>query len=279
MLKIALTSLCAIAINMNVVCQNSSVMTYNIRLDIPIDGENAWPNRKEFLVSQLKFYSPDIFGVQEALPHQVDFINRELSDYHFIGKGRDGSDKGEYSAIFYKSDIFKMELQKTFWLSLTPKKVSKGWDAAYTRICTYGLFTHRLTNKKIWIFNTHLDNIGVLARKNSIDLILEQIQKENKMNYPVIFMGDFNVEPEDNLITSLKRNMKDTKNVSIDKPFGPTGTFNSFEFTEPVAKRIDYIFISKSNKLKVKKYAVLSDSKNLKYPSDHFPVYVELIIN
>jgi len=39
---------------------------------------------------------------------------------------------------------------------------------------------------------------------------------------------------------------------------------------------IDYIFVSKNNKLIVKKYAVLSDSKDLKYPSDHLPVYVKL---
>ena len=32
--------------------QNLNIMTYNIRLDVASDGENAWTNRKEFLSSQ-----------------------------------------------------------------------------------------------------------------------------------------------------------------------------------------------------------------------------------
>ncbi|MET0944540.1 MAG: endonuclease/exonuclease/phosphatase, partial [Flavobacterium sp.] len=51
--------------------QNLKIMTYNIRLDVASDGENAWPNRKDYFTSQIQFYSPDIFGVQEALPNQV----------------------------------------------------------------------------------------------------------------------------------------------------------------------------------------------------------------
>ncbi|MGC1633177.1 MAG: endonuclease/exonuclease/phosphatase, partial [Gelidibacter sp.] len=43
----------------------------------------------------------------------------------------------------------------------------------------------------------------------------------------------------------------------------------------PVVDRIDYIFTSK-DLVKVLKYAVLSDSKDCKYPSDHLPVLVEL---
>jgi endonuclease/exonuclease/phosphatase family metal-dependent hydrolase len=70
--------------------------------------------------------------------------------------------------------------------------------------------------------------------------------------------------------------MDDCREVSEEKPFGPSGTFNDFKFNEPVTTLIDYIFISKNSTMKVKKYAVLSDSKDLKYPSDHLPVYVEI---
>ena len=89
-------------------------------------------------------------------------------------------------------------------------------------------------------------------------------------------MGDFNLEPNDKSIVALKMQMNDASDISLQKPFGPNGTFNNFEFDKPVSKRIDYIFISKEAKLEVKKYAVLSDSKDLRYPSDHFPVYVEI---
>jgi len=64
--------------------------------------------------------------------------------------------------------------------------------------------------------------------------------------------------------------------VSVEKIFGPNGTFNGFKHNKIVTDRIDYIFTSKAN-LKVNKYAVLSDSRDCKYPSDHLPVYIEIV--
>jgi len=259
--------------------QNIKVMTYNIRLDVASDGENVWPNRKDFLSSQVLFYSPDIMGIQEARPNQMTDLKTALKDYKTIGIGRDGDSKGEYSAIFYNTKKFKVEKESTFWLSETPNDVSKGWDAAYPRICTYGLFTDLKSSKKIWVFNAHLDHVGEEARTKGIELILSKITSLNTKNYPVIFMGDFNSEPDSERIIALKKVMNDSRDISETKPFGPSGTFNGFKYDEPVTKLIDYIFISNNIKFKVKKYAILSDSKNLKYPSDHFPVYVKLKYN
>ncbi len=259
----------------SVYSQNLKVMTYNIRLDVASDGVNAWENRKEFLTNQIKFYSPDVMGTQEGRSNQIKYMKDVLTDYKIIGHGRDGGDNGEYSAIFYNSNKVKVEQDSTFWLSKTPEKRSKDWDAAIERICTYGLFTDLESLEKVWIVNTHLDHIGQESRVNSMKLIEEQIKVINHMNYPVIVMGDLNVEPDNELITNLKQNFIDTKEVSKLK-FGPEGTFNGFKFSEPVTRRIDYIFVSKSSKIKVNKYAVLSDSKDLKYPSDHLPVYVRL---
>lgn len=254
-------------------------MTYNIRLDIASDGENAWSNRKDYFCSQLAFYEPDIFGIQEALPNQVIAIASALPKYNHVGIGRDGIGKGESSNIFYKKDRFELLQESTFWLSETPEVMSKGWDAALNRVCTYALFKDKKTNQIFWVFNTHFDHIGELARTNSIKLILSKIKTLNAKNYPVFFMGDFNSEPSEERIVNLKKEMLDTYDVSIEKPFGPTGTFNAFKHNEAVTKRIDYIFITKNNKLKVKKFAVLSDSKDLKYPSDHLPVYTEFEFN
>tara|TARA_R110002050_G_scaffold116847_2_gene233385 strand:- start:32326 stop:33159 length:834 start_codon:yes stop_codon:yes gene_type:complete len=254
--------------------QSVSVMTYNIRLDVASDGENAWPLRKEYVVDQIKFYTPDIFGIQEGTPDQTKYLNEHLEAYEFVGVGRDGGNKGEYSAIFYNSKKFKVTNQETFWLSETPDEVSMGWDAACNRVCTYGLFTNLETHEKLWVFNTHLDHVGVAARKNGIDLILSKIKKVNTDSYPVVLTGDFNLEPDNKLILNLKEDLYDSKEAATTVAFGPEGTFNGFNFLEPVSRRIDYIFVS--NKVIVTKYAVLSDSKDLKYPSDHLPVYVVL---
>jgi len=256
--------------------QTLKVMTYNIRLDMASDGENNWKNRKDFWNSQIQFYEPDVFGIQEALPNQVIDIATSLSEYSFVGIGRDGEGKGESSNIFYKKEHFKLLDNSTFWLSETPDRISKGWDAALNRVCTYALFMDVESKQFFWVFNTHLDHKGEIARTRSLELILSKIAQLNTKDYPVIFMGDFNSEPNSDRIVALEKVMNDSRIVSKEKPFGPSGTFNDFKHNEPVSKLIDYIFLSKNKRIKVLKYAVLSDSKDLRYPSDHLPVFAEI---
>ncbi|HRH42045.1 MAG TPA: endonuclease/exonuclease/phosphatase family protein, partial [Pyrinomonadaceae bacterium] len=247
--------------------QSLKVMTYNIRLDLASDKDNDWNHRKDFFSSQIQFYEPDIFGVQEALPNQINDLTTLLPKYNHIGIGRDGVGKGEASAIFYDKTRFKVTNEQTFWLSETPDKVSKGWDASYIRICTYALFKDNQTKKSFWFFNTHLDNDGVKARTKGVEMILAKMKEVNKKNYPVIFTGDFNSEPGSELLINLRKVMTDSREASEIKPFGPTGSFNGFKYNEPVTRLIDYIFVDNSKRFRVKKYAVLSESINLRFAS------------
>lgn len=256
--------------------QTYKLLTYNIRYDNPNDGENQWSERKEYLCDQIAFYNPDIFGIQEGLHHQVKYIDSTIVSYDYVGVGRDdGKEKGEYSAIFFNKKNIEVLSDGTFWLSETPNEISVGWDASMERICTYALFQNKLTKESFWVFNTHFDHIGEKARTESAKLILDKIKMLNKNNLPVILMGDFNLEPSNSTIQYLSNVLNDSQEHAESKPFGPTGTFNGFKFSEPVSKRIDYIFTSKNN-VKVKKYGILSDSKNCKYPSDHLPVLIEI---
>ena len=276
MKKIVYTLIILLAAAVVFPAQTLKVITYNIRLDIASDGENAWGKRKEYFASQVRFYSPDIWGVQEATPNQMDDLAKLLPEYSHIGIGRDGVGKGEASAIFFRKNRFKISNEATFWLSETPDKISKGWDAAYPRICTYGLLKDLQTKKTFWYFNTHLDHIGEVARTKGIEMILAKIKEVNKKNFPVIFTGDLNSEPDTERIINLKKAMTDTREASEEKPFGPSGSFNGFKFNEPVTRLIDYIFVDNSKRFRVKKYAVLSDSRDLRYPSDHLPIFAEL---
>lgn len=277
-MKKILLALCILFCTFSLKAQCTKIMTYNIRLAFKGDGPNFWNNRKDYFCSQLKFYSPDIFGVQEATPGQVSDIANALPEYGHFGTGREGVDKGEATTIYYKTDRFNVLDSSTFWLSDTPEKISKGWDGGYNRVCTYALFKDKKTKKKFWVFNTHLDNSGVEARIKGLQLIESKMKELNKKNYPQILMGDFNSEPSEIQVQDLKKIMNDTRDVSEEKPFGPSGSFNNFEHDKPVTLLIDYIFVSKTDKIKVKKYAILSDSKDLRYPSDHLSVYVEMEI-
>jgi endonuclease/exonuclease/phosphatase family metal-dependent hydrolase len=253
-----------------------NIMTYNIRYDNPNDGENQWTNRKEFLVSQIKYNEVAVFGIQEGLHHQVQYLNKEFTDFNYVGIGRDdGKEKGEYSAIFYNSKKLKVLENNTFWLSETPNEISVGWDASMERICTYALFESIKTKHQFLVFNMHFDHVGTLARLESSKLIYSKIEKINTTNLPLFIMGDLNLLPKSDPIKYLSKQFSDCKEISLLAPFGPTGTFNGFKFNEPVKDRIDYIFTNKE-KVQVHKYAVLSDSKDCKYPSDHLPVVIEV---
>lgn len=152
------------------ISQPLKLMTYNVRLDVAVDGENKWDNRKELFTGLIKFHEPDILGIQESLPNQVNYLASNLLNFRHVGIAREGLNKGESSSIFY--NFYRLELNEsnTFWLSPTPDIVSKGWDASYLRVCTYALFTDKKTGRKFWVFNTHLDNNGIIARKKSIEL-------------------------------------------------------------------------------------------------------------
>ncbi|MFW5877670.1 MAG: endonuclease/exonuclease/phosphatase family protein, partial [bacterium] len=255
----------------NLSAQVLDLISYNIRLDIESDKENKWDNRKHFLVKQLIFHEPDIFGIQEGLNHQVEFIDSSLPDYEFTGVGRNnGKEDGEYCAIFYNTSKVKMISGSTFWLSQTPEEPSMGWDAGFMRICTYAFFEILESGKKILVFNTHFDNSGEQSRKESAKLILQKEAEINTENYPIILLGDMNFEPETEVYNYLQDRFNDSKKAS-EFVFGPQGTFNAFEFCESVKRRIDFIFTDKES-VSVLRYAVLSDSRNKRYPSDHLPV-------
>jgi endonuclease/exonuclease/phosphatase family metal-dependent hydrolase len=221
------------------------------------------------------FLEPDILGLQEVRPSQIEDLNTALTNYSYIGTGRDGGNEGEHTSIYYNTDKVKVENENTFWLSETPEKKSMGWDAAYPRICTYGLFTYRESKQKIWVFNTHLDHVGAEAQLEGIKLVLQKIESVNTKNYPVILMGDFNTEPGSAVYTETSKLLTDSKPLA-ELRFGPDGTFNGFKYDQPVTRRIDFIFISKNSDVAVVKYAVFSGTIDFKYPSDHFPVFVTL---
>lgn len=254
--------------------QPINVMSYNIRLNTASDGVNAWPNRKDNVKALVKFYDTDILCVQEALPEQFDALV-ENTDFDVVGVGRDdGKRKGEFSAIYFNKNRFIKKDGGTFWLSLTPDVPSKGWDAALNRICSWVKLYDKLNKKEFIVFNTHYDHIGVQARIESAKLIKQKTQ-EIAPKLPVIFTGDLNVTPETEAIATIKSFLTDTKEISIEPPYGPTGTFNGFKWDSPLKDKIDYIFVNKG--FKVQKFAVLSDSKDQRYYSDHLPVFVKLI--
>jgi len=257
-----------------------SVMTFNIRLNTPVDSNNAWEYRKDKVSSQVKFYDVDILGIQEGLIGQVNDLKQSLNSYEFAGVGRDdGKVQGEFSGLFINRKKFKVLDSGTFWLSLQPEVPgSKSWDAAITRVCTWALLQDNDKKHKCYVFNTHLDHMGKIARLESIKLILSRIDEIAK-GYPVVLMGDMNSSQNDDPIKTItsrtnKIPLFNSAEISVAGHYGPTGTFNGFTSHELSNDPIDFIFVSKN--IEVLKHATISESWMGHFSSDHFPVLAKL---
>jgi endonuclease/exonuclease/phosphatase family metal-dependent hydrolase len=267
--------------------QSVKIMSYNIRLDTEADSVNQWKNRSDKVIGLIKKYNPDLFGVQEALHNQMQDLQKGLSEYSYVGVGRDdGKEKGEYSAIFFKKEKFEVIKENTFWLSDTPEvPASKSWDAAITRIVSFALFMDKSTGKEFFYANTHFDHIGQEARKNSAEMIKAWIagfmrgaafpNANETKKIPVIVSGDFNSEPTDapylTLINGKSFHLYDSRPAN-----NLTGTFCGFEVNKMECKTIDYIF--HSEEWKASGYQVIQDNDGKYYPSDHLPVFVTLTL-
>ena len=259
-----------------------NVMTFNIRLDVPSDSLNSWQYRKDNAAEMVRMNDVDILGMQEVLLNQMNDLKERLPQYTAIGVGReDGADKGEFSPIFYKKDRFSAIESGTFWVSETPEVAgSKGWDASYIRVATWAILKEKATGKEIFAINTHLDNDGLIARKEGGNLLLKKAEELGK-GLPIVLTGDFNDTPQSEAIKNITDASKanylvDSKTIAL-KTSGTDWTFHNFgRLAESERPLIDYIFVSKQ--IKVQDYAVLPDTLNGTFVSDHKPVLSKLII-
>ena len=189
------------------------VMSFNVR----VGSENGtdpqdWPARRKSVKPLLTKENPTVIGLQEALKHQMDYISLEMEDYGAYGVGRDdGKSSGEIMTLLWNKKQVFCERMGTFWLSPTPEEPSKGWDAAFNRICTWAILENKQTGEKYIHMNSHFDHKGQEARSNSLKMIVEK-SKEYE-NIPAVFTADMNVKEGSENYKEIADNsiFKDTK--------------------------------------------------------------------
>ena len=249
------------------------VMSYNIRYDNPNDGENCWENRKEATLKMIDELRPDVFGVQEALAHQVRYIEENSPEYASVGVGRDdGKEAGEFMSIFYDRSKIRLDDWGTIWLSQTPEKPSLGWDAWCPRTATWAEMEIIETGQKFFYVNTHLDHGGRNSRRNALDLIIATIKEKNQKGCPTILTGDFNVSPDNDFtLESLRTFMYNAAETASHAD--TVATSNAFGKRE--GKHIDYIWWKGFRTCK--EYRVVrKEYSGIKYVSDHWPIISQL---
>ena len=248
------------------------VISYNIRFANKKDGANIWQNRAKASPAMIKDYAPDVFGVQEALAVQLEYLDDKLPHYSFVGVGReDGKKKGETMAIFYNTRKVRLLDWGTYWLSETPEKPSRGWDADCKRTATWTLMEMKGSGKKFFYVNTHLDHRGDMAQQKGLELILERIAAMNPEGLPMILTGDFNVEPDAPVLYGLNAKMTDARRSALKTD--SRATFNAWGKSASI---IDYIYHSGFSEC-AEYETIVRQYKDVLYISDHYPIVSRLV--
>ena len=242
-----------------------SVISFNIRVDNAADGTNVWRNRRDAVVTMIERERPMLLGLQEAQPHQITYLSEHCPDYAWYGLGRDtgkvppATDSyaaEETMAIFWRTAELELLDKGTFWLSETPDRVSKGWDASYRRTCTWAGFRHKKSGQTCYFFNTHLDNDGKVARE-------ETINSKRRVSF---LTADFNSNVTDACFAPLHVYMRDARAnaaVSDDYP-----SWNGYGAS---TGRLDHVFFSGDN-CTAREFRTLRGDYGVPYISDHYPV-------
>ncbi|KAJ9625676.1 hypothetical protein H2203_004435 [Taxawa tesnikishii (nom. ined.)] len=275
------------------------ILTHNIRFanTSPGPSEKPWLDRCPGLLSELKYhtrYLPTAFiCLQEVLHEQLQDLLGGLNvadeEWASIGVGRDdGKNAGEYAPILYRPSVWKLEHFKTFWLSETPDRPSKGWDASSTRLVTLGVFQHNETRSRVVAMNTHLDDQGVVARQEAAKLIIEEANSWTgyqrwPASLPVFLAGDLNsTEQEDAycILNSENSPLQDTRELS-NSQYGYEYTWTGFDGKggKEGLKRIDFIFCGhrKANWWSIDGHSVIGNSfEDGVFVSDHRAVVADL---
>lgn len=260
------------------------VATSNVRYMCADDGENNWEFRKERLAATLAGINADVIGTQEAYHEQKVFLQKKLKDYNVVGVGReDGKKKGEHSAIFYNKKRFRALDCGNFWLSETPEVPSMGWDAACIRIATWAFLEEKSTGKKFFFVNTHLDHVGVVARREGVALLCRKA-REIGGDCPMVITGDFNIYKESKEIEDIKAmGLVHVYDIAAGKKL-QKASWHAYEDMDRHAKNvglptpqiIDYIFISQGS---CSYYEIMSPkASDGGFVSDHCPVYADICL-
>ena len=248
---------------------NIKVMSFNVRYGKAKDGDNSWDFRKAAAAEMVNDQAPAVFGVQEALPFQLDYLKENCKNYLWVGVGRDdGESAGEHMSVFYDTTRVSLLKWGTYWLSETPEVPSKGWDAACRRTATWTLLKDRLSGREFFFVNTHLDHRGVEARRRGLILLVERIADMNPDGFPMILCGDFNIYPDNPGLEGLNALMSDARETAA-----VTDREETFHGFGKVSGRqpIDYIYWK--GFASCEEFArVTREYAGAPYVSDHYPV-------
>jgi len=251
-----------------------SFLTYN----------TLYNNGLENIKTIIEKYRPDIVCLQEVRMDEDNLDSLNKYGYRLADYGNAFMRLGVMYGIatFYNKNVFQFK---------DSSKINKGYNVLnlffvfLSFLLGYGRqktflevdLTHKKTNKKVSICNTHLFVIGSNAlRVNHIDHVLKTLNIASKGSF--VMAGDFNYLPYQRSklekVTKKYHLKEATRDLSQTIKFSSGGIFESFGLFQKLSLRIvdvlvknlkiDYIFYKG---LRLKK----TERIEVRF-SDHFPI-------
>ena len=289
-----------------VMAEEVTIATYNIRTASKwavTDGGDErngrlWAQRRAKVAKSIEIAKATIVGTQEGLDWQLDDLISLLGpSWRRVGGGRfgDGSDEDEHAAILYDTKKVSLLETRDFWLSETPEKKSKSWNAALPRIATLAKF--KVNGFDIVGINSHFDHGSEKARTEAAKLLLD-VARQEKVDF---LTGDFNAPKNEEWFDRLLDGhyFLDAWPSAQERSCGSCrsgATYHAWQGTKTDAakdsseeekqlvlesgtKHIDAIFLSQRYKHNILKARVITDDKRRKvyggtFASDHYPIAV-----
>lgn len=249
------------------------VMSCNVRCLNPTDlGKKSWFYRADLILNNIESEMPSIIGFQEVTKWQYAYLCEALEGFDSVITYRDKSPISEGCPVFYSTALYTLCDKGSFWLSETPDEMSKDWNSACYRVCSYVILEENASGRQFVVFNTHLDHISDEARINGIGVVLEKIAQFGDL--PAMIMGDFNAEEDSKTYASATENFLDVKYQTETAVGGATYQNWGKDLDRNC---IDYVMISKTG-FTVNSYTVVQNTYDGVYPSDHFPLSVSLTL-
>ena len=255
------------------------MMSYNVY------GFHAYTKRCDNLCRLITKYLPDIVGYQEPDVAMTDKLRMYGYYEWFDGKPRhtlpdgslvaDKSGANSISPIGYAKDRYEFILGDTKWCTATPDYPSKNPVASHYRMYTYVMLRDKVTGEEFIVVNHHLQ--GAIASEQLTYMF--KFFQANYTDIPVIMLGDYNSEWGTDAIARVM--IKDGGFTSLHS------MANNPESNAPA--RIDWIFAMSCcvrgtyYKWCKETYPDAQAIAGERFgdglpPSDHMPVYAELII-
>jgi len=260
------------------------ILSCNIRKALVADeaAGNGWDARKDLCADVIRARHPDVICLQEPLYAQLRDLQTRLAQYETFGLANPNSEFNPGNAILFDGRRFELVSAGGFWLSETPHVAgTRSWDSAGSRFANWVDLGDRDSGQAFRVWNSHLDHIGQVARERQAQLIVEASGVFSE-DLPQLFAVDANADVTNAAVSIIKAGGWLDTYAEVHGPEDPGYTFHAFlgsRFPEErpperVKGKIDFIF--RRGPAEVLGAEIIRDSRDGRYPSDHYFVSAEV---